>query len=253
MADSLKPTVLVTGSAGRLGQAAVRGLLAAGCPVRGLDRVPTPGLPEALVGTLQDRAALARAMTGVNSLIHLAATPDDGEGPDFFERELVPNNLVGLHNTLEAARLAGVRRVVLASSGQVNWTQQYAGPLPVKASDPITPRSWYAATKVFLESIGYSLAKDHGMTVLAIRLGWCPRRGQAPDIARSQTAQDLYFSPGDAGRFFARSILADIPQGFHVLYAASLPLRAPIFDLDPAMQLLGWEPLERWPTGAEDH
>lgn len=244
--------MLVTGSAGRLGQAAVRGLLAAGLPVRGFDRVPTPGLKDFSVGTLQDPAAVAAAMDGVVSLIHLAATPDDGQAPGFFVDELVPNNVVGLYHVMEAAREAGVRRVVLASSGQVNWYQQYEGPLPVRAQDPITPRHWYAATKVFMESIGFGFTRSAGMTVIAVRLGWCPRRGQAPEIARSATAQDVYLSPGDAGRFFARCVLADIPQAFHVLYAGSLACQTTIFDLEPARRLLGWVPQERWPQGAEE-
>jgi nucleoside-diphosphate-sugar epimerase len=252
MSDTPPPLVLVTGSAGRLGRAAVRGLLDAGCRVRGFDRIPSPAASEWRVGELQDTAALAEVTRGVAAIVHLAATPDDGEAPDFFVRDLVPNNIVGLHHLLEAARLNGVPRLVLASSGQVNWFQQYGGKLPIRAEDPITPRHWYAATKVFMESVGFSYAQTLGRTVIAVRLGWCPRKGQAPEIAANATAQDLYLSPGDAGRFFARAAIAAIPQGFHVLYAASLPLREPIFDLEPAMRLLDWKPLEQWPTGAED-
>ncbi|MBI1841942.1 MAG: NAD(P)-dependent oxidoreductase [Verrucomicrobia bacterium] len=244
--------VLVTGSAGRLGSAAVRALKERGHFVRGLDQVPTPAASESWVGSLSERDLLARATESMTALVHLAAAPDDSDEPDFFQRVLVPSNILGVHNILEAARESGIPRVVLASSGQVNWTQQYDGPLPVRAADPTTPRHWYAATKMFLESAGYSLAKNHNRSVIAARLGWCPRRGQAPDIAKSAVAQDLYFSPKDAGRFFERAVSADVPVGFHVLYAASLPLRSSIFELKPAMDLLQWQPEERWPTGAED-
>lgn len=252
MASSAAPLVLVTGSAGRLGQASVHGLLKAGCRVRGLDRIASPNVTEGLIGNLRDTALLTQATAGVHAIVHLAATPDDGDAPNFFEEELVPNNVVGLHHLMEAARESGVKRLVLASSGQVNWQQQYSGEVPIRAEDPITPRHWYAATKVFMESAGFSFAKNFGMTVIAVRLGWCPRRGQAAEIAKNATAQDLYLSPGDAGRFFTRAALADIPQGFHVLYAASRPLRKPIFDLKPAMKLLTWEPLDQWPTDAEN-
>src|SRR5476651_2505033 len=70
-------TVLVTGSAGRIGKAVVVELQARGRPVRGFDRVPTPGLADHVVGEITDRTALDRAMAGVTALVHLAATPDD--------------------------------------------------------------------------------------------------------------------------------------------------------------------------------
>ena len=79
--------VLITGSAGRIGQAAVRELGPHG--VRGFDRVPTPGLTDFVVGDLTDPAAVARAMEGVTTLVHLAATPDDA---DFLTGALIPVN-----------------------------------------------------------------------------------------------------------------------------------------------------------------
>ncbi len=112
--------VLVTGSAGRVGQAVVKELLARGEIVRGFDRVPTPGLPDSHVGNLTDTDAVRRAAEGAHAVIHLAATPDDAD----FMSEILPNNIIGLHHVLEAARLAGARRLVLASTGQVNWLQR---------------------------------------------------------------------------------------------------------------------------------
>ena len=112
--------VLVTGSAGRIGRAVVSELRARGRPVRGFDRVLTPGLADSVVGDISDGTAIRRAAEGACTLIHLAATPDD----DDFLTQLLPNNIVGVYHTLEAARLAGVRRLVLASSGQVVWGQE---------------------------------------------------------------------------------------------------------------------------------
>src|SRR5205823_14335372 len=161
MADS--STVLVTGSAGRIGQAVVRELRARGHAVRGFDLVPTPGLAPSVVGDLSDGATVRRAAEGATALVHLAATPDD----DDFLTKLLPNNIVGVYHVLEAARLAGVRRVVLASSGQVVWHQRFTGPLPITADAPPTPRGWYAATKVFQEAAGRACAEAHGMSVIA--------------------------------------------------------------------------------------
>ena len=105
-------TVLVTGAAGRIGRAVVRELTARGHRVRAFDRTPAPAAAEVVVGDLTDAAAVRHAARGAETLVHLAATPDD----DDFLTQLLPNNLVGVYHVLEAARLVGVKRLVLASS-----------------------------------------------------------------------------------------------------------------------------------------
>src|SRR5204863_1575079 len=116
---------------------------ARGHKVRGFDRMPTPGVADAVVADITDADAARRAVAGVRTLIHLAATPDD----DDFLTQLAPNNIVGAYQIMEAARAAGVRRYLLASSGQVVWWQRFRGPLPIGPDVPPTPRGWYAATK----------------------------------------------------------------------------------------------------------
>ena len=246
---SQSPIVLVTGSAGRIGRAVVAELQARGQRVRGFDRVPTPGLTDAIIGDLTDAAAVQRAVEGVGIVIHLAAIPDD----DDFLTQLAPNNLIGVYHVLESARLAGVRRLILASSGQVVWWQRQRGPLPIKGDDPPTPRGWYAAAKVFLEAAGRMCAESHGMSVIVVRLGWVPRsREHVEELASIDWAKDVYLSPGDAGRFFACAVEAPADIKFAIVYATSQPLRAAMYDLDMAKQLLGFEPRDRWPEGVED-
>jgi nucleoside-diphosphate-sugar epimerase len=239
-------TVLVTGSAGRIGQAVVRELRSRGHCVRGYDLGPTPGADESAVGDITDAVAVRRACAGVGALVHLAATPDD----DDFLTKLLPNNVVGVYQVLEAARLAGVRRLVLASSGQVVWWQRFRGPLPIPADAPPTPRAWYAAAKVFLEAAGRAYAEGHGLSVVAVRLGWCPRTPeQAEDLAHTDWGPDVYLSPGDAGRFFARAVEAPADLRFAVVYACSRPARREVYDPGPARELLGYEPRDTWPEG----
>ena len=246
---SEKATILVTGSAGRIGRAVVAELQARGWPIRGFDRVPTPGATDGIVGDLTDAAAVQRAVEGAGTVIHLAATPDD----DDFLTQLLPNNLVGVYQVLEASRLARVRRLILASSGQVVWWQRQNGPWPIKADDPPTPRGWYAAAKVFLEAAGRMCAESHDMSVLAVRLGWCPRsREHIEELSAIDWAKDVYLSPGDAGRFFACAVEAAADIRFAVVYATSRPLRAAMYDLESAKQLLGFEPRDQWPQGIEE-
>jgi uronate dehydrogenase len=245
---SSAPLILVTGSAGRIGQAVVRELIACKHRVRGLDRAPTPGVSDSVVGDIMDEATCRQAMAGVTTLIHLAATPDDVDDP---VRDLFGPNIVGVYRVFEGARAAGVERLVLASSGQVVWGQRKTGPMPVTADVQPSPRGWYAATKMFLEAAGRAFADAYGIPVVVVRLGWCPRPGQEKEIAAEAWAQDVYLSPGDAGRFFARAAVAALPERFMVLYATSKPVRAWPYDLGPARQVLGYEPQQRWPEGIE--
>jgi nucleoside-diphosphate-sugar epimerase len=241
------PLVLVTGSAGRIGQAVVQELNRRGRSLRGFDRVPTPGIDDYVVGNVTDPQAVARACAGAGTLIHLAATPDDAD----FLSELVPNNLIGVYNVLEAARAAGAKRLILASSGQVVWWQRLHGPLPIGPDVPPTPRAWYACCKMFLEGAGRALAEGHGLSVIVARLGWCPRnREHVEELRGTEWGPDVYLSPGDAGRFFACAVEAP-PVNFAVVYAASKPVRRAYFDLETARRVVGFEPQERWPEGVE--
>lgn len=251
-------TVLVTGSAGRLGQAAVKELLAQGHRVIGIDCRPTPGLPTALVDTLQNPTLLRTVMQGVDAVIHLAATPDDPVWPlppeagDNFLSQLVPNNFVPTYHILEAARIAKVKKVILASSGQVVWDQSFDGPFPIRVDATPTPRWWYACSKLFLEAIGEAYAKQKFFSVIAARLGFCPRdSSQVALIGSNERDQDVYLSPGDAGRFFDCCVKADRPvRSFDVLYITSKPPHTVRFDLEPAARLVGYTPREAWPMGA---
>src|SRR5207249_12246248 len=94
-----------------------------------------------------------------------------------------------------------------------------------------------AATKMFLEGAGRAYADAYGISVLVVRLGWCPRPGQEKEIAANAWAQDVYLSPADAGRFFASAVEAPRDLRFAVFYAASNAVRTSPYDLGPAQSL----------------
>ena len=253
--------ILVTGSAGRIGRAVVAELVARGHTVVGYDLNPTPGVPaeRSVVGALTDADALRRAARGADGIIHLAATPDDARFPrgtapddgDNFLSDLVPSNVVGPYQVLEAARGLKIPRVILASTGQVIDGHLQDGNIPVTPDSPPRPRYLYACTKVFLEALGQVYAKQHGLEVLAVRLGWCPRPGQEEEFRQSAFGPDVYLSPGDAGRFFAATVETSTLPPFAVVYATSLHVKTHMYDLTKSRELLAWEPQDRWPTGSD--
>jgi uronate dehydrogenase len=239
-------SVLVTGSAGRVGGAACAALLARGHRVRGFDVRPTPAVRDAVAGDLADAAAVRRAMTGIQTVVHLGATPDE----DDFCRKLVPNNIVGVYNVLEGARQAGLQRVILASTGQV--VMGHEGPWPITADMPYSPRNWYASAKVMAEVAGQVYARVHGLSIIVARLGWCPRdREHAASLAVDEFGKDVYLSHRDAGRFFVAAVEAPAELRYAVCFATSKPLIQTRYDIASTCRLLGYEPQDTWPAGTE--
>ena len=254
--------VLVTGSAGKIGRTVVRELLLQKHDVFGFDRVPTPGLPSScsIVGSVQDLAALHQAAQGIDCLIHLAATPDDATFPrgtppndgDNFTTELLPNNILGGYHIFEVARRANIPRIAIASTGQVIDGHLEDGNIPVVASSPFRPRYLYACTKVFLEMVGQVYAEQHGMQVVAARLGWCPRDAeQLRQLGEEPDGPDVYLSEGDAGRYFAAVVNAPTWRGFRVNYVTSQHVGHLLYDLEPARLLTGFVPQDRWDMDLE--
>jgi UDP-glucose 4-epimerase len=144
---------LVTGGAGFIGSHLADALLAAGHQVRIVDdlsnglRANVPARAELLEGSVADEEVAGRAVEDVDVVFHQAAL---GSVRRSVEAPLVTNraNVDGSLSLLEAARRAGVRRVVAASSSSV-----YGGevPLPSREDAPPAPKSPYAVTKVALE------------------------------------------------------------------------------------------------------
>lgn len=248
--------ILVTGSAGQIGKAVVAALVNAGLPVVGFDMKLTPGLSadRSVVGSLTDAALIRKSANNARCIIHLAATPDDAQYPrgnppadgDNFLTELVPNNIVGTYNVMEAARKARVSRVILASTGQVIFGHLVGGHFPVDGKELPTPRYLYACTKVFAEAIGQAYAREHSIEVLAVRLGWCVRPGQEEEFRQSVWGPDVYLSPGDAGRFFLAASTVEKLPNYAVVYACSKPARRTLYDMSEATRLTGYVPQDVW-------
>ena len=240
--------LLITGGSGVVGQVAVQALVERGHRVRAFDRVAGSGAHEQVIGDLTDADALLMAARDIDCVIHLAAFPDEAD----FLTTLLPSNVIGLHNVLEAARKGGVQRVILASSGQVNWDQLHEGPWPVRVDDPVQPRAWYALTKILAEQAGYVYWKRHGMDMLVVRLGTVVRSAaHAREVLEHEVSPDVYLARSDAADFFIRAVEFAPGFGFKIVFASSKPVIRERYDSEPARKLLGFDPRCRWPQGVE--
>jgi len=228
-----KLNVLITGAGGRIGKHLLPEFQAA-YALRTFDLKAVPGDPNAIVANLQDVEALKRAMAGIDVVLHLAATSD--EAP--FLEQLVPNNVVGLYNVLEAAVACGVRRVIFASTVQaIAW---HGTPDPVSANAAPRPCTLYGATKAFGEAAGCYYHGRHKLEFLAVRIGWFL---DYPEIGKQKLdnfGPKIWLSPKDACRLFKLAIEKPGLR-FAVVNATS---RTPkeILSLAEAKAVLGYEP-----------
>ena len=238
--------ILITGSSGAIGRPVCRHLLELGHQVRGLDLIANPELGDQVVADLSDRELVRQAVSGMDTVLHLAAYPDDA---DFIDHLLAPN-VLGLYHVCDAAANAGVGRLVLASSLQV--ISGLKAKHTIGIADGAAPTNHYALTKVWAEQMGQMYARVHKLSVILVRIGWFPRNtGEARRLVDNPRGQQLYLSHPDAARFFQCCVEADAPHPGHAetVFATSLPATSPRLDLEPARRLLGYVPEDTWPGG----
>jgi UDP-glucose 4-epimerase len=163
--------VLVTGGAGFIGSHLVDALVARGDRVRVLDDLSN-GLAEnvndnaeLVVADVADPDAVQAAVDGTELVFHEAAL---GSVKRSIETPLLTNrvNIDGSLTILDAARAAGVRRVVAASSSSVYGG---AAPLPSREDFPPRPRSPYAVSKTALELYSRVYAELLGLETVCLR------------------------------------------------------------------------------------
>jgi len=166
--------ILVTGGGGFIGSAVVRRFLAAGDAVRVLDdfssgfRRNLDGLGDRLdiVGAdVCDPEALAMALRGVDTVLHLAAIPSVARSVA-KPAETWRVNVDGTLRLLEACRKGGIGRVVLTSSSSVYGDTPT---LPKREDMPMSPLSPYAASKAAGEMLASSWSSSFGMSLASLR------------------------------------------------------------------------------------
>jgi nucleoside-diphosphate-sugar epimerase len=185
--EAITLKILVTGSSGRIGRYIVEDLLAAGHDVLGVDvRPPETRSKNFLRVDLTISGEAYQAVAGMDAVIHMGSWADPGVIPN---TRTYGDNVQGAYNLLQACADLGVKRVVMASSGQVygfeKHTPQY---LPVDENHPLNPINCYALSKTAGEQMADYFVANYGMTVLSFRLnGVRPPEAMAADLERIQS------------------------------------------------------------------
>jgi len=232
-------SILVVGATGFIGPRLIRKLVARGESVVGMDLNPGAatfaGVPvgaPVVRGDVTQFEDVMRTVLDVKPerLINLAYGLGAGEGNP---HQVMRLDILGMDNCFEAARLAGVKRVVYASSIAVSGQQSHFGDRLVNEDDPVYGTSQYAMHKIFNEFQARKYIKNYGMSIVGVR----PANVTGPDKVRGSVdhvqimvdaargrpvhlpnkgMMRLLIHVEDIAEVFARVLLADAPR--HSLY-----------------------------------
>ncbi|MEV1142310.1 NAD(P)-dependent oxidoreductase [Micromonospora sp. NPDC049799] len=297
LASALPRRVVVTGAAGKLGRAVVAHLRDVGVDVLAVDRAPG-GDPrdvhgEFLLVDLTDFGQVVEAFTGgadehaggVQAVVHLAAVPAPGLLPN---ATTFANNSAATYNVFAAARTAGIRRVVWASSETVlglpfDTPPPYA---PVDEEYPPRPESTYSLNKALEEEMARHFCRwDPELVMVGLRFsnvmdvedyagfpsfdadpllrrwnlwGYIDARDGARAVERAlahdRPGADVFII-ASADTVMSRSsasLMAEVYPGVEV--RKELGEHETLLSIDKARRVLGYEPRHSWrdhvdPTG----
>jgi len=167
-------TVLITGIAGFIGSSIARALLSEGASVRGIDNLSTGSLSnieeirsriDFRNGDIQDAQAVREASEGVDYVFHEAAIPSVPKSVDDPIGTNGPN-LTGTLNVLEAARNAGVKRVLYAASSAAYGDSPELPKTETMCPSPLSP---YAVQKLAGEHYLASYFSVYGLETVSLR------------------------------------------------------------------------------------
>ena len=245
--------VLVTGMSGLIGNV-LRKELEGTHELRALNRRPVSGV-ECHQADLADLGAIQPAFAGIDTVVHLGAM---AKADASWEEVLAPN-IVGTYNVFEAARLAGVRRVIFGSSGGAisNYEREFpysaltmgryeevATWSMVTHLTPPRPAGLYGCSKVWGETLARHYSDTYDLSAICVRIGHVCAEDR-PSLPRHFS---VWCSQRDIAQLFAKCIAAPAHLRFDVFYGVS-DNRWRYRDLEHARLVLGYEPRDR----AEDH
>ncbi len=167
--NSTRRRVAVTGAAGRIGSYFAQqlhhkyDLILIDRDEGDLQKVASYG--EIAIAELSELENLTEALQGADTLVHLAGNANPGQ----TWSSVLENNITGTYNAFVAAKAAGCRRIIYASS--IHAVSGYPKDVQVKTSEPVNPGDLYGVSKCFGEALGRYMANQEGISVIALRIG----------------------------------------------------------------------------------
>ena len=184
-------------------------------------------------GDVTDLDSMKAACEGREVVLHLAADP----APNATWSTLLPLNVIGTYNAFAAAKSAGVRRLVYASS--IHAVSGYPADVQVGPDFPVNPGDLYGVTKCFGEALGRYMGEKQGVQCIAVRIGaFQPRSAARKDGAIKM--MDHFVSRQDLNQLLQKAVEAE-----HLTWAVVNGLsdnRFKRLDITSARELLGYEP-----------
>jgi len=208
--------ILVTGSAGHLGEALVRTLQAAGRPARGVDLRPTPFTD--IVGSVADPEVAAACMDGVDAVIH-AATLHKPHVATHTRQAFVDTNISGTLRLLEASAAAGGRvRAFIYTSTTSAFGDALVPPPGAPAAwitedVPPVPKNIYGVTKRAAEDLCQLAHRNQHLPCLVLRTSrFFPEEDDNPEAASAYTPDEL-----KASEYLYRRVDVEDVVGAHLV------------------------------------
>ena len=191
------------------------------------------GYGELLTGSLHDLDFLKQACEGIDTLVHLAGDPN----PSAVWGDLLDANIVGAYHAFVAARAAGCRRIVYASS--IHAVSGYPSDVQVKTNEPVNPGDLYGVSKCFGEALGRYMAGQEGISFIALRIGAFQ---PAARVAENESLQliDCFVSRRDLNQLIQRCIDAENIR-FAIFHGVS-ENRFKRLDISDARDRIGYAP-----------
>lgn len=188
--------VLMTGAAGRVGRV-VRRYLRGRFAVLRLSDIAGIGKVEAgeeyVACDLRDFAAVRELMSGMDAVVHLGASLSENDWT-----EIRDNNIDATWNVYEAARLAGTRRIVFASSNHAIGMYERGTALDLDV--PLRPDSLYGLSKAFGENLARYYWDKYGIESASLRIG--THRSEPVD----ERSLSTWLSDDDLGQLVLRCL-----------------------------------------------